>query len=421
MKEKTAASAKLVFFWNMMGSLCNAASTVVLTMVVTRLTGSSSSDADIFGLALGVAQWLMTVGAFEVRPYQATDVGEKFQFSDYFAARIVSCVLMMAISAIVIFSSGYTQEKGVVVFLLCLFKMIDAFSDVFHGMFQQHERLDLAGKSLAFRVCISTASFTIALALTKQLILSLIVMIVVSVIWVLLYDATKVGRFAQWNWRFSLNTLRKLFVDCLPLFASSFMLNYMLSAPKFSVDSYCGPLQRYWTIIFMPASVINLFSIFIFRPMLTTLATSWNLKDWHTFGSIVKRVILSLIFLTAAVLAGGYFLGTPVLSWLYGLDLSVYRIELMVVLLGGGISAFSTVLYYLITVMRKQYSLLLGYAIPFLLSFALVPLFVQNWELMGASLSYFSVMAIQALAFLVLFLINYRKEKRRSKEIAAKG
>lgn len=413
MKEKTAVSAKSVFFWNMMGSLCNAASTVVLTMVVTRLTGAGM-EADIFGLALGVAQVMMTIGAFEVRPFQSTDLNEKYSFSDYFMFRIISCVLMMVVTSVVILSSGYTEQKALIVFLLCLYRMLDAVSDLFQGLFQQHERLDISGKSLAIRVILCTLLFTICLAITRDLAASLIGMIVVSILWIWLYDATKVKCFAKMRWSFSFRSIQRLFLDCLPLFAGAFMLNYILNAPKYSVDKFCEPLQKYWTIIFMPAAVINLFSIFIFRPMLTTLAASWNLKHWDTFLAIIKKVLISLLFLTGLVLVGGYFLGIPVLSLLYGMDLSAYRTELMVVLLGGGLSAYTTVLYYLITVMRKQYCILIGYAVPFLLSFILVPLFVQLWDLMGAALSYLAIMAIQAVVLFAVFYWFFRREKRRT-------
>ncbi|MCI9272484.1 MAG: lipopolysaccharide biosynthesis protein [Clostridiales bacterium] len=411
MIKQTSTGAKQIFFWNMMGSLCNAASTVVLTMVVTRLTGAGE-EADIFGLALGVAQVMMTIGSFEVRPFQSTDLNEKYTFSNYLMFRIASSILMMVATAVVILASGYEGNKALVVFLLSIYRMLDAVSDLFQGLFQQHERLDLSGKSLAIRVVLCTAVFTICLAVTRNLTISLIGMIIISILWIWLYDVTKVKWFTTISWSFSFCALKRLFLDCLPLFAGAFMLNYILNSPKYSVDTFCGQLQKYWTVIFMPAAVINLFSIFIFRPMLTTLAASWNLKQWKSFLSIIKKVLISLFFITGLVLVAGYFLGIPVLSWFYNLDLSAYRTELMVVLLGGGLSAVTTVLYYLVTVMRKQYCILVGYAVPFLLSFFLVPLFVRNWDLMGAALAYLAIMAIQCAVFFMIFYWFYRRERR---------
>ncbi len=62
-------SVKTVAFWNMMGSLVNAAVSVLLLMMVTRTLGDEK--AGIFSLGFSVSLMMLTVGMFEVRPFQS--------------------------------------------------------------------------------------------------------------------------------------------------------------------------------------------------------------------------------------------------------------------------------------------------------------------------------------------------------------
>lgn len=47
------------------------------------------------------------------------------------------------------------------------FRVSEALSDVFQGLFQQKERLDIAGKSLFLRNTISTIVFALTLVISK--------------------------------------------------------------------------------------------------------------------------------------------------------------------------------------------------------------------------------------------------------------
>lgn len=65
----------------------------------------------------------------------------------------------------------YSGDKGLVILIVCEYRMIEAFFDVFQGMFQQNERLDLSSKSLAIKVLVSSFIFCIVLYKTNNLLL----------------------------------------------------------------------------------------------------------------------------------------------------------------------------------------------------------------------------------------------------------
>ena len=82
-----------MFIWNMLGSLCNAFSSMLLLIVVNRAT--NAYNGGLFSLGFATAQMMTTLGTLEVRNYQATDVKEEFSFNDYYSFRISTCAFML--------------------------------------------------------------------------------------------------------------------------------------------------------------------------------------------------------------------------------------------------------------------------------------------------------------------------------------
>ena len=66
------------FIWNMAGSISSALISVVLLMIVSRFL--STSDSDVYAYAYSVGNLLVVIGLFQVRNFQATDIGEKYSF-----------------------------------------------------------------------------------------------------------------------------------------------------------------------------------------------------------------------------------------------------------------------------------------------------------------------------------------------------
>ena len=129
-------------------------------------------EADIFSIAWTISQLMATVGTFQIRVYQATDVQGTFLFQHYLIFRIVTVAAMIVSSAAYIVVRGYTGEKALVVLVVCLFRAVDSLADVYEGWFQQKERLDLSGKALTYRVILAAAGFACGLILTKNLLFS---------------------------------------------------------------------------------------------------------------------------------------------------------------------------------------------------------------------------------------------------------
>lgn len=117
--------------------LPNALFSIVTLMIVTRML--DDNEADIFSIAWTISQLMATIGTFQIRMYQATDVTGVFSFRQYWKYRSLTVILMLISSYIYIFIRGYTGEKKAVVLFVCVFRAIDSFADVYEGWFQQRK------------------------------------------------------------------------------------------------------------------------------------------------------------------------------------------------------------------------------------------------------------------------------------------
>jgi len=107
------------------------------------------------------------------------------------------------------------------------------------------------------------------------------------------------------------------------------------------------------------------------------------------------------------VCAIAYPFGIPILSWLYGIDLSNYRNELMLLLVGGALNAFSVMLYYGLVTMRIQGFVTIGYAVADLASRILAPSLVSGMGIMGAVALYDISIGLVCLLFVLFGIYGF--------------
>ena len=113
-------------------------------------------------------------------------------------------------------------------------------------------------------------------------------------------------------------------------------------------------------------------------------------------------------------MAVAYPYGTPVLSWLYGVDVSSYRTELMAILIGGAFNALSVILFYGLVTVRLQGLVVVGYGVSVLVAHALSGVMIAESGLMGAVLLYDLSMGLLAALFVVFLFLGLRIAGRQS-------
>ena len=399
------------YLWTVTSGLMYAGSSVIMLWAVTQILGAA--EGGVYSICFAVSQQLLTLGWYCMRTFQASDIQHMYAFKDYFASRIITVGLMMLAGMAWVLFSRFTLEKAALTLIFCLYRGGEAFSDVFEGLYQQKGRYDLSAKGVFIKYLVSTSSFIIALYVSKNLIVSACCLVLAHWIVFLVYDSAVVSAFESFTVQFRFGHLRRLLLACLPLFIGSFLSGYINNSAKYAIDAYlASEIQTYFNILFMPAFVINLFGGFILKPQLSVLATQFGQGQVKKFLLTMGKQIVYTLLITLVCMTGGYLFGIPVLSWFYGVELEGYRGVLMVLLAAGGVSALYGGFYYCITLMRRQYMVLVGYGSVFLLSLVLMPFAVRTAGLVGAAWGYLLLMIVMNGVFaLVLAYYLYRLKK----------
>lgn len=388
----------------------SAGASMLLLIITTRVCGVY--EAGIFSVAWVTAQMLMVVGNYGMRAYQATDLNSEFYFKDYFSSRIFTCIIMIIMSILFCMVKKYDYTKSMIIILTCIYRMVDALADVFEGAMQQKDRMDLAGKSLFYRTLFSTSAFVFILVYTKSILYSISIAILIALIALEIFCIIPSRKIIDFKLNLVTLNVKQLLIICFPLFCSCFIMSYLVNAPKYAIDSYLSEeYQTYYNIISLPAQVIYLLSNFILKPVLIKLANYWNeyMKEEFKKYVIMQSILIST--LTLFVVIAGYMIGTPVLSFIYRVDITPYRRALTIILLAGGLNALSNLLYYVLTVMRLQTSVFKIYIVALVLSQIVSSLFVREGGIVGAAIGYLVVMLVLDIMMsgVVIFRYMYYK------------
>ena len=417
---KTKNVKRSAYIWNAVNAIVSALQNPVILLVMTRTNGIS--DAGVFSIAFAIATLMLYIGLYGLRRFQSSDINEKYSFAQYHGMRILSCSVMMAACGVYCAYgaafSGYSVSKAAVIMMICAVKCCQAYSDVYHGRMQQKGRLDVATKSSTFRYLLELVVYAAALAVTHDIIISTAAFMAASIAGLLLTSVNAGRDFGVYRPEFNGFKLKNLAVEGFPIFVSLFLNMYISNAPKYAIDRYLTEEdQAVYNMIFMPAFAVMLISNFIFNPIITTYAELWNDDNKKSIARLKKKVF-GQCMLVAAITAFGLLvaatIGCPVLSIIFGVNLTGYRLELCIVMVGGGALAYTTYFSTILTVIRKQNTLLVSYGIIAVAARVMSGFLVVNYGMLGATGLYAILMTLLALGLGVIVYIGINQHQSLS-------
>lgn len=427
--------------WNMLGSLVYAITSMVLGIVVTRMVGDVYGGIFFFAFST-LGQQLYILAYFGMRPIQVTDTGFVHTFREYLQFRILTCTLAMGCGIVyaLLFADGFAKQ--VIYIAIISYKVGDGFLDCIESEFQRRGRLYKTGQSLFVRTVVSLTVFLLILMATKSLFLSSLALLPALCIGFIAYmklygedfsnNPGKVGGVREDASKESpespsdgypsqgtnaMKNIIRLFHSAKWLFISSFLDLYVFAAAKFAVNDVLGEQgSTYFSIIFIPTSVINLLAGFIIRPVLTKLSLDYEQGRWNAFSNLLKKISGIIVVLTLLGMGAAYLFGIPVLLVLLGEGakeiLHSLQIPLVFVILGGGFYAILNLMYYALVILKRKGSIFLIYLIGTVLAFFLCNRMVKESELFGAALSYMLVMCIMMFLFLGMYMIQMKNVRK---------
>ena len=398
-------------FWNMVGSILNAFMTALLMLVVTRFCGVNI--AGMFSIASTIAYQCLSIGQFNVRNLQSSDVKKEFSYWDYFNLRIISSIAMYLMLIYYAFFSGYSTEKSLIILSFGLFKSIDSFEDVVHGEYHRYNRLDIGAMLQTIRLIISFAVFILGIMITKNLVFTCSIVTIISCIIFIYTNYDLMHYYIKNKININILKIKKLFFISLPLCISGFIHLYIANAPKYAIDNYLNDTsQTFFGILSVPMFAINLLSTIIYRPLINKISLLWNGKKFDEFKKMVLKQVLVIVGITLFIMLGGYIIGLTLLEVIYGIELKEYMSCFMVLLLGGGFNTIVGYMLVLLTILREQNKITVMYVLVLGITLLISELLVSNYGILGASLLYLQANVTLMILFSIIIFIKYKKTKK---------
>ena len=389
------------FIWNILGTGLNAFNSLFLLIAVTRINGIN--DAGIFSLAFSTACILYVIGTYAGRVFQVTDNDKSITNMDYVANRVITCVLMIICAFAFVLIKQYDFYKASIFILLALFKCLEAFSDVLYGVLQKNDLLNKVGKSYFIKGILSIITFIIVDLITKNIFASCISMLVIWICIIIFYDFKYTKKLIDLKNKPNIKNIIKIFKTGFFIFAITFLGLYIVNASKYAIDNHLTEdIQAIYGIIIMPATVMALVGQFLIHPYLNEITKLTCEKKIKELNKLVLKIIMCLVAfgVVASILA--YFLGAPVLGFVYGIDLTGYELALFIIIIGSTLYNIGIIYSSVLVVIRKSFIQFIIYIVASIIAMISANVLTQRIGINGAVLSYFIVM----LTYFIMYLIS---------------
>lgn len=401
------------FIWNIVGTGLNSFNSLFFLIIVTRINGIN--DAGIFSIAYSTALILYTIGLYSGRLCQVTDIENKVKDKDYMVNRIITCILMIVLAIGFVFIKQYSPYKMGIFILLCVYKATEAFGEILYGIMQKKDLLYQSGQSLTIKSLGGLLIFFIIDYFTHNLILACTAIILLNLVTILIFDFLLVcKKLIDFSAKVNMKNVWHIFKSEFFVFANSFAGIYVLNAPKYAIDNYLTEdVQAIFGYIMMPATVITLFTQFVFMPYLNKLKELYEQKNMKTFKGIAFKIKMAVMGFGVLASIAAFVIGPEVLSLIYGEELTPYRMNLTVILASYILYGISYVNLVLLTTTRNTFVQFVVYVITMIVAFFGSNVLVQNQQINGATISCAVTLGVQFIMYTIVTKVILNKIERR--------
>ena len=198
-----------------------------------------------FILGISINAPILAFSNLQLRILQATDQNNKYCFSEYLSLRIATLLLTLVI-ILLTFCSNYDFDTKLVIIGVGLSKVIESLSDIFFGLFQKVERMEIMSISLMVKGVISLSIFLIVMNQSGNLLLSIVLMTISWLIILLIFDIPNGLKLLSINSLRDLNLFRdriqlfQMISDAAPLGIVTGLMSLETNIPRYFVEYYFG-------------------------------------------------------------------------------------------------------------------------------------------------------------------------------------
>lgn len=178
------------FLWTLLGNGVYMGCQWGMLVALAKLGTPDMVGQFALGLAVTAPVFLLT--NLQLRAVQVTDVGGSYAFGHYLGLRVLTTAAAIAITIALALTGGYPDGTASIVIALGVAKAIESVSDMFGGLSQLRERMDLIAKSLLIKGPASLAAFVVTTWLTRSVLWGVLALAAVWMAVLIAYDAAAI-------------------------------------------------------------------------------------------------------------------------------------------------------------------------------------------------------------------------------------
>lgn len=403
------------FSWIFLGNIIYAFCLWGMLTILTKL--GSTVTVGRFALASAIATPVIMFASLQLRSVLAADSEDAHEFQDYLAVRLLLLpVAMLVVLGIAL--GGYTSAQATAIMLFGLARCIEAVSDIFYGVAQKNDRMDLVAISKVIKGIAALCLFGVTFHLTDSLNKALLAMAIAWAVPLFLYDIPRVRSLSRslggpsLSPRLRLAEMRSIVWTTLPLGFVILLAQMRHTIPRTFLESTFGEdmVGIYAAISYLVIAgstiVMALGQASLAR--LSQYYASGQMKRFKRLGKQLGLLGLGigLAGVMVAVLGGSFLL-----RHLYSEEYAAHADLLVLIMAGGGFFFLATLLAPLTTAMKAFRGQLLVQTINVVILLLLASLLIPRFGMTGAAWAFLGAAAWTVLGFLLLIRAGIRKQQ----------
>ncbi len=405
------------FSWALVGNVTYAACQWGILVVLSKF--GSVEMVGLFTLGLSITAPIIQFTNLQLRSILATDTKQNHSFADYFGVRIFTTVVGIFLLFIVVMVPNYSSYTRLIIILIGVSKGFEAFSDIFWGLFQQHERMDKIAKSQIVRGILTVLLIVLILSQSQNLSLAVGCM---ALFWgghLWWYDIgngkkelchlSSTMTFCTCAPRFNVAILTQLIRFSLPMGVIALLTSLNINIPRYIIEAKLGIEQLG---IFSALSYVmvaeNIIVNALGQSIIHKMAVAYIEKQRGRF----YRLLMGVCAVSIIIGIGGTLFvaiaGERILTILYAPLYAQYHQIFLLLMIAAIIINLVSLINYALTATRsfmsQLYLSIFSAVCMFLVSVWLIPVY----GLKGASFSILIIAVLQILGS--LFVLCRRVE-----------
>lgn len=323
------------FSWSFIGNVIYALSQWVLLIVITRL--GSVYDAGVYALGLAVTAPFILLVNLNFTALQSTNLQVQAGFLSFRMIRLLGNFSFFLVFSIVLIMSNYDFKVSLVFLLIALGKVVESVSELYYGLFQYNERLDLVAISTIKRSIIGTLFFGIAYYYYGELYIALTMILAYWLINLLFYDRPNGHKLLQLMPKSSYTlTMWELLKLGIPLGIAACISSFNVNIPRIFLENYLTFEDLgYFSAVFYLVLIMGKFMTSLASAFLPRLAKLYEQNQINQFINSIKLIILFLGILFLFIFNVVYFFGSEMLGLIYGEAYTNLRKLLLLIIFYG--------------------------------------------------------------------------------------